>query len=90
LTDGGLSQEKCQKRKEKQKSPQVASTLVPRQKGIGCCAREKAASKSVPRGEVENAVSSSTPHISPSFHLLPRPAWACVYFLKFQNWKRWR
>jgi len=46
LTDGGRSEEKYRKREEKQKSQQVAGTVVPRQKAVGCCAREKAASKS--------------------------------------------
>ncbi len=50
LKDGGRSEENCRKRKEKQKSPQVAGTLVPRQKAMGCCPREKAASKSTSRG----------------------------------------
>jgi hypothetical protein len=46
LTDSGRSEKKYRKRKEKPKVLQVAGTLVPRQKAIGCCAREKAASKS--------------------------------------------
>jgi hypothetical protein len=61
-TDSGRSEEKCRKRKEKPKSLQVAGTLVPRQKATGCCAREKAASKShlVGRWKTQSALGDAT------------------------------
>jgi hypothetical protein len=34
---------------------------------------------------VENAVSSSRRHISPSFRLLPRPAEPCIYFFEISK-----
>jgi hypothetical protein len=41
LTDSGRSEKKCRKRKEKPKFLQVAGTLVPRQKAVRHCARER-------------------------------------------------
>jgi len=62
LTDSGRSEGKCRKRKEKPNSLQVAGTLVPRQKAIGCCAREKGASKShlVGRWKLQSALRDTT------------------------------
>jgi hypothetical protein len=53
---------KMSEEKEKAKSLQVAGTLVPRQKAIGCCAREKGASKShlVRRWKTQSALRDAT------------------------------
>jgi hypothetical protein len=81
LTDGGRSEEKYRKRKEKEKIPQVAGTRVPRQKAIGCCAREKAASKSTSWGGGKRSQLFDTPH----FSFLPSLAPSCLgVFLFFE------
>jgi hypothetical protein len=81
LTDSGRSEEKCPKGKEEPKSLQVAGTVVPRQKVIGCCAREKAASKSTSWGGGKRSQLFETPH----FSFLPSLAACCVgVFLFFE------
>jgi hypothetical protein len=51
LTDGGRSEENVGRENRNKKVPKLqVRTLVPRLKAIGCCAREKAASKSTSWG----------------------------------------
>jgi hypothetical protein len=73
LTDSGWSEEKCRKRKEKQKILQGAGTRVPREKTIACYGRENAASKSHLLGRWKTQSAHRTAHC-PSFRLWPRPA----------------
>jgi hypothetical protein len=79
LTDSDRSEEKYRKRKEKPKSLQVAGTLVPRQKAIGCCAREKDASKSHLVGGGKRSQLFETPH----FSFLPSVAASCIAMFLF-------
>jgi len=74
LTDSGRSEKKCRKRKQEPKVLQVAGTPVPRQKAIGCCARENAASKSHLLGGGKRSQLIETPH----FSFLPSLAASCV------------
>jgi len=81
-TDSGGSEEKCRKRKEKPKSLQVAGTLVPRQKTIGCCARERLHLKVTSWGGGNRSQLLETSHLS----FLPSLAASCVgVFLYFWN-----